>query len=48
MGCGSREAPAVTELQILGSLTNAFSKLICYIASNRGIIDRDEFERTWK
>ena len=40
MVCGSREAPTVTELQILGSLTDAFSKRRYYIASNRGIVDR--------
>lgn len=50
MGCDSREASAVTELQILGSLTDAFGYHRCYIASNRGIFDRvdDEFERPWK
>jgi len=50
VGCGSREAPAVTKLQIVGSLTDAFGKRRFYIASNRGIIDRvdDEFERPWK
>ena len=50
VGVGSREAAAVTELQILGSLTDAFNKHRCYIASNRGIIDcvNDEFGRPWK
>jgi hypothetical protein len=50
VGCRSIEAPAVTEWQILGSLTYAFSKHRCYIASNRGIIDcvNDAFERPGK